>query len=279
MRVRVAHVSLQHSDTNRQISHDVEKVFERLEKKRVAWITGTESGPNAGNMGEELVKNAREAGYRPWVPSVQSDGRGQHSDCWLAVRKDLVVGDWDAGFIKAFGGSQELYRQRGINPDETPRWGPKGLVYVGFNSVPKLGRVNIGVAHYLNKAQHPNHSTVNRVNRWELNEDLAGVVGDWARRVASGRGLAFYAGDQNMNDSKNRTPQGDTFFGEKFTSLADELKRWQNTGHGPIDVIASYDKDGRVKGRDFDVYGDKEFFLHSDHFYMEGTFQVDPLKR
>lgn len=80
-----------------------------------------------------------------------------------------------------------------------------------------------------------------------------------------------------MADDRNNEPQGDTFFGQPLTSAWDELNRHESTGHGNIDVIASYNKDGRVKALDIVALDDKEFFLHTDHFLVEATFQVDPL--
>jgi hypothetical protein len=63
-----------------------------------------------------------------------------------------------------------------------------------------------------------------------------------------------------------------------MTSLADELKAWQNTGHGSIDVIASYDQDGRVKGKYWRVLDDSEFKLNTDHWLCEGGYEVRPVK-
>lgn len=280
MRVRVAHASLQFGDTDAQHTADIEKIFDRCVDRRVGWITGTEAGPGSGNTGEELIRVAREHGYKPWVPEVQAGPRefGGNTDCWLAVRKDLISSDWETGYDPAIPGSQELYKEQGLNPDSHPRWGPKGLVKARFYCAPLQGRVALGAAHYLTDAHHPDAVTKG-IDHWEWNNKLAEVIGDWAREVGKGRDLAFYAGDQNMADQRNTTPQGDTFFGEPLTSLADELENWQNTGHGPIDVIASYNRDRRVSGLKFEVFDDKEFKLNTDHFYLEGVFNVEPLKR
>lgn len=278
MRIRVAHISLQFSDSNEQHHADIMRVFNRAKARNIAWVTGTEAGPGSGNTAKELVEISKRFGYKPWVPSQQSKGGGRSTDCWLAVREDLVNGKWNTGFLPAIPGSGELYDRAGVD-EEFPKWGPKGLVTVSFDSTEALGKISIGVAHYLTGARDPKSSTIHKVNHWEWNEKLAEVIGDWAATQAKGRALAFYAGDQNMADNRNDQPQGDTFFGEKLTSLADELKKWENTGHGPIDVIASYNKDGRVVGHSFNVLNDREFPLHTDHFYMEGTFSVTSLKR
>lgn len=279
MRVRVAHVSMQFGDSDAQHTADVTKLFDRAVRRRVGWITGTEAGPGSGNTGKELIRIAKEHGYRPWVPSEQAKAHGRSTDCWIAVREDLITGNWKRGYIGAIPGSSQLYEENGFDPDSNPRWGPKGLVTVSFDCDALQGRVNIGATHYLTGARGPGSPVVKGVDHWEWNNKLAEVIGDWVREVGKGKALAFYAGDQNMADSKNAEPQGDTFFGEPLTSLADELKNWQNTGHGPIDVIASYNRDGRVSGLKFEVLDDREFFLNTDHFYLEGVFNVEPLKR
>lgn len=271
MRVRVAHISLQFSDTDPQHTADIEKIFDRAVARRQAWLTGTESGPGAGNTGRELIRIAREHGYRPWVPEHQARGVAAHTDCWIAVREDLIEGDWERGYRHVIPGSGQLEDEMDLG---SKRWGPKGLVHVGFQSTNKdLGRVSIGAAHYLTDARNPSSKF------WDLNEQLGEEIGDWAREEGKGPALVFYGGDQNMADNKNKEPQGDTFFGEPLTSTWDELEKWENTGHGNIDVIASYNRDGRVTALKTNALNDKEFHLHTDHFYVEAEFQVEPLKR
>src|SRR5689334_13935622 len=109
MKVRTSHVSLEFGDSDKQHTEDIEKIFDRWRQRRVAWGTGTEAGSGAGNTGEELLRVAREHGYRAWVPSEQADGEAHGTDCWLAVRNDLVVSGWKPGFIPAIPGSKELY--------------------------------------------------------------------------------------------------------------------------------------------------------------------------
>ena len=271
MRVRVAHTSLQFSDSDKQHTHDIEKIFDRAVARKQAWITGTESGPGAGNTGRELIRVAREHGYKPWVPEHQAKGLARHTDCWIAVRKDLIAGEWERGYRHVFPGSGQLDDHE--NP-QNKRWGPKGLVHVSFESTNvDLGRVSIGAAHYLTGAQRPGSPY------WDWNKKLAREIGDWAREEGKGSALVFYGGDQNMADNLNNQPQGDTFFGEPMTSTWDELKKWENTGHGNIDVIASYNRDGRVKALRTNALNDKEFFLHTDHFYVEAEFSIDPIKK
>lgn len=271
MRIRAAHASLQFSDTNRQHTRDIERIFDRAVARRYAWITGTEAGPGAGNTGRELVRIGRDHDYRVWVPEHQGKGIAQHTDCWIAVRKDLIVSGWKRGYEHVIPGSKQLDDE--LDLPKGKRWGPKGVVHVSFNSLPQIGRISIGAAHYLTDARNPDSQY------WPLNQQLAEAIGDWAKEAGKGQDLVFYGGDQNMADNKNNQPQGDTFFGEDLTSTWDELRKYENTGHGVIDVVATYNKDGRVSALDTNVVNDRALHLHMDHFIVEALLKVEPLKR
>lgn len=271
MRVRVGHASLQFSDSSKQHTHDVEKIFDRAVNRKYAWLTGTEAGPGAGNTGAELVRTAKEHGYRPYVPSRQEDGISRHADCWIAVREDLIGSDYKRDFRYVIPGSGQLADKLDL---KGKRWGPKGLATVSFQSSNvELGRVSIGAAHYLTGARNPNSEF------WEWNDKLAAEIGDWAREEGKGPAIVAYGGDQNMHDGRNNQPQGDTFMGEPLTSVWDEIGKWPNTGHGTIDVIATYNRDKRVKALNGQAFNDKKFFLHSDHSLIEAVLQVDPAKK
>lgn len=272
MLLRAAHISLQFSDSDRQHTQDIKKVFERAADRRQAWITGTEAGPGAGNTGYQLVQVGRRHGYIPWVPSFQAGkGMAQYTDAWLAVREDLVRGKLLRGYKHVIPGSNQLRKEIDL---DGKKWGPKGLVHVKFDTTyPRLGPLAIGAAHYLTGGRRPDSPY------WEWNERLTRVIGDWAREEGKGNPLVFYGGDQNMADNRNNQPQGDTFMGQPLTSTWDELRKWENTGHGNIDVIASYNRDKRVKALRTNALNDREFHLHTDHFYVEATFTVDPIGR
>lgn len=272
MRLRVAHVSLQFADSDKQHTSDIEKIFKRAVDRKQAWITGTESGPGAGNTSRELIRVAKETGYFVWVPEHQANGIASRTDCWIAVRKSLVDGEIKKGFTLAVPGADQLRGEIDMPPGK--RWGPKGVVHVEFDTTaPGLGPISVGAAHYLTDSRNPSSPY------WDLNKRLAETIGDWAREQGKGRALVFYGGDQNMADNKNDEPQGDTFFGEPLTSTWDELRKWENTGHGNIDVIASYNKDGRVKAMRTNALNDREFHLHTDHFYVEAVFDVEPMNQ
>lgn len=273
MRIRVAHVSLQFSDTDKQHTADIEKIFDRAVARKQAWVLGTEAGAGAGNTSKELLRIGKAHGYRMWVPSAQGKGIAHTTDCWAAVRSDLVKGGWKTGYVPVIPGSQELYRQQKLDEDLNPRWGPKGLVTVEFDSIPELGAINLVAAHHLTKGQVDGpKSVIHGVDHHEWNRKLDAALSKWLMEQSKGKALGFGSVDRNASDRHNVAAIAGT------TTLADELKKWQNTGHGDIDWIFSVNKDGRVRGVNFTVLDDREFSLFTDHFYLEGVFNVEPLK-
>lgn len=278
-RLRVAHIAMQFNDTDQQHTSDIEKVFHREKMRKCAWIAGTEAGPGSGNTGEELVQVAKANGYVPWVPAEMAKGHGRASGQWIAVRKDLIVpGTYDKGFISAIPGSQELYQKEGLDPDLNPRWGPRGLVWVKFE-IAGLGEFNVGCGHYITKGRNPGAQSVfHGIDHYKWNNVLAKTIGDWAEEVGKGSALAFYSGDQNKLDNKNSEKQGDTFNGAPLTSTWDELKKYESTGHGPIDVLATYNRDGRVKALTTRALDDREFPLATDHYLLEGEYGIQELQ-
>lgn len=272
MRLRIAHASLQFSDTDVHHTADVESIFSRAVDRRYAWITGTESGPGSGNTGKELLRIGKDAGYKLWVPSEQSKAGGRSTDCWVAVRADLVKKGWKTGFIPVIPGSSELYN--GLKPEpEFPRWGPKGLVTVEFDSLPQLGHLSIMAAHHLTKGQRKGpDSVIHGVDHYEWNQKMDAEIAKWAKAQAKGSALAFGAMDRNASDRRNDSIAG-------TTTLADELKAWQSTGHGDIDWIFTTNKDNRVEGVRFTALDDREFPLYTDHFFAEGVIRVEPLTK
>lgn len=269
-RLHLMHASLQFSDSDRQQTQDIEKIFDRAARRKVAWITGTESGDGAAHQQDELLRVGAEAGYRMWVPGDRKKGSGSSTDCWIAVRRDLIAGNWTRGYTPVLGGSKEYADTIDLPPGK--RWGPKGIVHVGFDTK-DLGPIRIAAAHYLTDSRRATSPY------FKLNRILGTAIGEWAVEAGRGQALAFYGGDQNMADSRNDQPQGDTFFGQPLTSAWDELEKWQNTGHGNIDVIASYDRDGRVSAAYVRALNDEKFRLNTDHFLVEAGYDVKVLKR
>lgn len=273
--VRAAHISLQFSDSAKQQERDIVSLFHRATQRNYAWLTGTESAPGSGNKnGPLLDRIGEDSGFRMWVPSLYEDGEGRFADCWIAVRENFVNGPWKTDYRHVIPRSAKLYAELNHeNPAKMkPKWGPKGLTTVEFKNN-RLGEFNLGSAHYLRYGDEDTpDAVIHGVDHYEWNKKLAKEIEDWALEVGKGPALAFYAGDQNMNDRKY-----DTFHGGPMTSVADELRRWQNTGHGPIDVMASFNRDKRVEAMSFRVFDDTEFFLHTDHFLLEAIYRIEPL--
>lgn len=229
----MVHASLQFSDTAEQKRADVERIF----KHGADILTGTESGekPLSG-----LVKDAaKRYGYKVH----------QWRECWVAVRKDIAVkGSWVKGDVFVID-NDALRGTRGHD---------RGFPWLSFEHV-TLGRITVAAGHYPTGGRHPGG-----LNYW-INRKYAEALGDWARKHGKGTGIVFYGGDQNMLDNKV-----DTFFAEPLTSVQDELGKYPNTGHGPIDVIASYDGDRRVRA----VSLRKLRRGHSDHLPIEAVYRV-----
>lgn len=246
-RIRFAHASMQFSDTPDQVQADAEKLFDRFLEKDVEIVTGTEA--NDAKVWRPLKAEADKAGYRFF----------KQRDCWIAVQRDLIKGGWKSGYVPVI----ESYEGVGKHTD-------KGIVWVSFNTE-AYGRITVGAAHYLTKGS-PVAKDPERRQNLELNARFGPALTKWAKEHGKGTGLVFYGGDQNIVDR-----DGDTFFGAPLTSAWDELKKWQNTGRGNIDVIASYDRDKRVKAKWINAKNDRKFHLHTDHFLVEAVYVVEHL--
>lgn len=270
--VKAMHASLQFSDTPKQQEADITDLFERAKKRGIWFLTGTEAGSGAGPTGALLLRVGKAMGYHVWVPSEKDRGAGSSTDSWVAVGNERIKkGSWKTGFELAIPGSGALYQKQGLPRDALPRWGPRGIVWVSFDNE-YVGPVSVAAAHYLTKGRSPRGQPIKGVNHFEWNKKLAKEIGDWAREHGKGKGLAFYGGDQNIDDRAD-----DTFLGQPLTSAWDELKKWESTGHGTIDVIASYNADTRVKAQAARALDDKEFFQHGDHYVIEAEFKVERL--
>jgi hypothetical protein len=245
--VHVMHCSMQFSDSTAQKKSDAKKIFDRAKTRKVSWLTGTEAGlGKSTDLRAALKAEALAHGYNFTV----------HSDVWIAVDKELVVrGSWSTDWIATLPSSSG-----------SQKFSERGLLWVQFTNK-ELGTISVGCSHYMTHGQKPGDEY------YAANTKAARTIGKWAKEHGAGSKICFYGGDQNIQDRES-----DTFRGQPMTSLADELKAWQNTGHGSIDVIASYDQDGRVKGKYWRVLDDSEFKLNTDHWLCEGGYEVRPVK-
>ena len=241
----LGHYSLQFSDTVRQKRHDARVLFQQ----DYDGITGTETGSPVAQRVMRVA--AHNAGYTYFV-------KGSN---WVSIKKALILpGTYRTGY-RAF-------------VDREMVAGPGADLHVAWAQfeTENLGQIALLASHYATKGR-PDGTVRLRVNL-EANETLAKGIGGLAEELGAGAGIVFYGGDQNIIDRNN-----DTFFGEDLTSVWDELETWENTGHGNVDVIASYDKDGRVAAEYARTLDDKERFMYMDHYPVEAGFKIKHLKR
>jgi hypothetical protein len=239
LRLRLAHASMQFSDTAKQQAHDVNVVFNR----GYDIITGTESGPDNALHGL-VLRAAPDSGYR--LAAFRSQ--------WVAFRADLITGGWRKGYVPSVESTEGV----GRHPD-------RGIVW-GSGNVKGFGRVTAGAGHLLTHGEKPGDPN------YRLNTRYARDIGEWGAEAASGNKIVFYGGDQNSNDAVR-----DTFRGKPFTSCWDELGKHPGThGKRTIDVLASHDTDRRVKCVSARVLRDSQVFLNTDHFLIEAVYEVKP---
>lgn len=249
-RFDLMHISGQFSDTADQHAADALAVFTRASKRNVAWITGTEGGSGSNTWIPELRAQARAHGYRFFSH--------KSTDAWIAVRNDLVAGGWTT------------YVGPTIIPGKARDHTAKKVISVGFDTH-EFGRINVIATHYLTKGR-PSAKTAEYRQHLAENKALATAIGEYAVKVGGGTSLVFFGGDTNIVDRTD-----DVFFGQPLTTAWDELKKWENTGHGNIDVIASYDGDTRARAAYIRALDDSEWFLNTDHWAVEAGYDIAPL--
>lgn len=251
--LRVQHNSLQFSDSPKQQEHDVQRIF--VQGQRWPIKTGTEAGPvDVGKGGGGKNNRALLEEFADRFNHAINFG----GDSWVAVDRAIIhPRTLERGDL--FLASNDLMESAGSD---------RIMPWLAFDHIdPRVGRIYQGSVHYPKKGATPG-SPNHRVNLM-----CSTLIGQWLATVAVGKNLGFVNGDFNMNDRVL-----DVALGRNFTTMADELQRWQNTGHGPIDGLASYDGDGRVSAHRYEVLDDSEFHLFSDHYTCRGTWEIEPLK-
>lgn len=249
--LKMQHNSLQFSDTPKQQRFDVNKIFVRGGNYPIK--TGTEAGPVGGGLRN---RNFLEEYAKKYNHVINFAG-----DAWVAVHRDIIK---RGSLVK-----DDLFL---VSNDEF-KGGIHGtnrvMPWLGFTHINgKTGHLSVGSVHYPTKGGKPGDPN------YQLNMHIAGLLGEWFEEVARGKDLGFLNGDFNMPDRRQDWAGKDG----GFTSMADYLRAWANTGHGPIDGFCSYDEDSRVKAHRFEVLDDKVFKLFADHFTCRGTWQVTDLK-
>ncbi|HKY58320.1 MAG TPA: hypothetical protein VJL80_09805 [Aeromicrobium sp.] len=238
----IGHVSLQFSDTHAQMRHDVKAIF-GLGMDAFTFTEAHHSNP-LGNLLREIGNSQ---GY---TVHVDRTGTG------VAVRNGYGKVT-RRGFMSGIGGSR---------PGDKRVYGPRGVTWVRVKS--NSGE-NIGIGAF-HKITHG--ETAADGFRWRENLKLSRIVGRFAKNFGIGTNVVFVGGDGNESDRL-----ADVFDGQPLTTCWDELGKWPDTGHGNIDVIASYDPDGRVKCRAATVLDDTECFLYTDHYVVRATYDIAEL--
>lgn len=248
VRLNTANFPMQFSDDPKRVRSDMAKIFDRADEKEYDWWTGTEAGQGKfPAVRDALLAEAEDHGVRVSV-------RG---DTWVAVPgRVIVLGSYSKGAEFAFSHDQGVGKH-----------GDKYLTWASWEH-DEVGRMAAGAVHYARYGR-PGAASPEYKQNLKWNKIYAEVCGKWGHEHGKGRAKCFISGDFNIVDKVD-----DVFMGAPFTTVADELKKYENTGHGPIDGIASYDPDKRVSAAYWRALDDKEFHLFTDHFATEAGFDV-----
>lgn len=250
--LRVAHASMQFSDSEASHEHDARAIFDYAKSKQVVFLTGTEASTSRRNhdLHDFLTRYAKLNGYR-----INAHKYGD----WVAVNTALAsfVEEGYAGpFVSGTSGKSAAHGGHL----------PRGIAWLTAK-VPGIGTVTQGSAHFM---------TQNSIDRGGTggNGPLLDGIASWGRNKGKGRSIVFFNADVNSNDQRN-----DVFQGRPFTTVWDELGKWPGTHGseargGTIDVSASYDVDARVSAKSATVLDDSELRLATDHFMLLATYQV-----
>lgn len=234
---------LQYSDNKEQQAHDAKQVFAKGKQFPIKF--GTESGPEThlhGFLREQARLNDHLIHF----------ARGQ----WIAIDRGIVVKRSDKrSQVFVVDNSQLVGRQH-----------DRVFPTVTFTHVdPRIGRVSLAGIHYSTKGRTPDQPN------YDTNKMIADAIGEWMRRAGSKNALAFAVGDFNMLDNLERQ---DWAFDNEFTSIADDLEKYKNTGHGPIDGFCSFNRDRRVKPKWHEVLPDSKLGMYSDHYVSRCAWSV-----
>jgi hypothetical protein len=250
--VRLQHNSMQFSDEAYQQRSDMDAVFKRARDRKVMFVTGTESGAGGNHvLYDALRKTAPLYGFK-----VNAHKWGD----WVAVNvtlADFVESGYDGPHIP---GTKGLKASQGAHS-------PRGIAWLTAKAKTQgVGTITVGAVHYL---------TARSIKVSGSNAPLQKGIADWGKEKGKGSALVFVTGDVNMHDDTR-----DVFNGHPFTTCWDELGKYPAThgrdkAHGStIDIIASYNADGRVSCKAAAAQDDSTVKLATDHFLIEATYTV-----
>lgn len=249
--LKVAHLSLEVFDNDAARLDDLEKVLGR----GYDFVTGTEL---TRDVAEKAAEIAKRKGYKL--------SHGRRHDTWVAVNeKRIKDGSWGEGTVHVLDSAPAV-------GDPHP-YGGRGIRWAEWEDKEIGGLVAVGSIHFLTKGRWKGQAQDDKphdpIDHYAANTEYAHACGDWAEEHGAGGAIAFVAGDTNLVDQRV-----DVFRGAPLTTSWDELERYENTGHGNIDVIASYDRDARVRATRVRALDDSESRFNTDHYLVETTFEV-----
>lgn len=253
VRIRIQHNSMQFSDDRDQHAHDAKVVFDFATNNDVWAVTGTESGSSPSNhdLRQLLIDQAH---AHNWFGYFHKWGD------WVALNRRFLH-RFDHGYMGPF-----IPGTHGLSPAQGAH-SPRGITWAqGEAKSANLGLMTFGAAHYL---------TAGSMKVSGSNQRLVNGIGKYGHEHGGGKKLVFFDADANEHDD-----QVDVFRGKPFTTIADELHKHPKTHgkdkqHGSaIDIISSYDHDGRVTGKSYRVLDDSDLHLYADHFLLLADYNV-----
>ena len=246
IQLNFVHVSLQFSDTVAQMEADTEKIFSRARRRNVTGITGTEAGED--KLWNCVKASAKKYGYR--LKRYRSN--------WIAIDKEAIKNkSWTSGFVFVIDNDRTV----GKGHDSAFPW----VTFI--HSDERVGKINLGAGHYPTQGRTPDEP-----NYW-VNKLYAEKLQAWGEEKAKGTSLVFFGCDFNMPFNKT-----DPLFGGDFANCWNDTNNFPGTGHGCIDALCRWTKDGRVSTLRARTFNDKQLFLNTDHFPVEVTYLVQALK-
>lgn len=231
--------------------------YERIFRYGVPRVSGTEL---SRDIARDVAQLAHKHGFRL--------SHSERHDGWVAAHRDVIV-----------NGTWREYHEHVL--DSAPAVGDphpysgKGVDGASWEEREVGARVGLVAGHFLTKGRwrgqaqqdHPGDP----VDHFQANTIYAHAFGRWAEKFGDGPNLAFVGIDTNLVDERV-----DVFRGAPLTTAADEVDSYPASGHGGVDVIGSYNGDGRVRATHFGIA--PNLHLHSDHKPVLARFRVKPRK-
>lgn len=248
---------LQFSDRGQRAVRDITTLFEAGKNFPVKIFT--EVGPET-DLWRELKKAVGKDAYDHRLSIYKSNA--------VAIdRRIIKPRSWVPGAITVMDNDKTV--GRGHDPS---------IVWANFEHVDAgVGEVTVFGTHYATNGKFPNDPN------YDANREMAEAHYALVKKFGKGNAIAVGGGDFNMPDHKT-----DWFWNLPLTSLQDELAaraevegkhyEYQNTGHGDIDGIWTYDADGRVTAKWFNVLDDRELRMESDHWVSRGAVEIRHLE-